>query len=466
MLDGSASSVMESASSGYATPFAIALNASTSQIGFLAGISVLLGSLAQPIGATLAERVDRKKVIVSTVMLQALVWLPIAAIPFFIAPGNDATTAFIALFALMVVFGSISAPVWNSAMADIIPLKERGAFFGRRKELLQAVTLATLFAFGLFLGVVPKDMVFWGFAAIFAIAFAARMISAHYLNITYYPPYHHRKGSGSINAFVSGLLTTDFGKLALFLAAIVFATNIAAPFFQVYLLRSLGYTYQLYAVMIAINAIAAILTFSYWGRLSDAFGNKKILFATGLLVPLVPLAYLLASSPLHIAIAEAVSGIAWAGFNLATFNYVLEFSPSYNRARYIAYYNVLIGLATFGGALLGSFLIESNFILAGLAGIPLLFALSTAARFLCIIAILPAVADSKPLPGLDNRRFFVNAVINYPMNEVHSSVVSGWSSMVAVEKKAVEKTKRFFGEFGKHAHHGGKAFKRRFYLEE
>lgn len=469
VLDGAAWSVMDSAENYYAAPFAIALKATNSQIGLLSGLSVLVGAVIQPLGASLVERIggERKRIVVLPVLIQALLWLPIALIPFLLSLGNTAAIAFIILFSLVSIAGNIGGPAWASTMADVISPSLRGEFFARRSQLLRVIGFMALLAFGWFLGFFAgNQLVFYGFAAVFMIACSFRLISCYYLNKMEYPKYESHPTKQSFLSFLKELRENDFGKLVLFLAVMNFTVNIASPFFPVYQLKYLKFSYQLYAAIIGINVVAAVLTYTYWGRLSDKFGNKKVLYASGLLIPIIPLVYLSTSNIYLLALAEVISGFAWAGFNLATFNYILEFSPNYNRARYIAYYNVISGVATFLGALSGSLLVDSGIVYFGLVGIPLIFAISGIGRMLSTLIFLKPVGDSKLVQGLDNRRFFMNAIILYPMSGARSSMITGLTLMQKAEKNAVERVMKGFEVMGSKTKAGTKKIKARFYLDD
>ena len=67
----------------YITPYALAMDATTTQVGFLTAIPYLAMILMQLIAPTLAERAgSRKRFILAGAFLHSLIWLPILLIPF------------------------------------------------------------------------------------------------------------------------------------------------------------------------------------------------------------------------------------------------------------------------------------------------------------------------------------------------------------------------------------------------
>jgi hypothetical protein len=86
---------------------------------------------------------------------------------------------------------------------------------------------------------------------------------------------------------------------------------------------------------------------------------------SGFLVPFSPFLLVLAlfiKNPttlfIYILCEEAFSGIVWAGFNLSTSSFLFDATSKDERVKYISYYNLLIGIAVFLGAMLGSTLLK------------------------------------------------------------------------------------------------------------
>jgi MFS family permease len=78
LKDAAAYAVMMGIGETYLSAFALFLKASTPQIGLLASLPPLLGSLAQIVSAWLGRLAGRRKpIILAGAGLQALAWLPI-----------------------------------------------------------------------------------------------------------------------------------------------------------------------------------------------------------------------------------------------------------------------------------------------------------------------------------------------------------------------------------------------------
>jgi MFS family permease len=147
-----------------------------------------------------------------------------------------------------------------------------------------------------------------------------------------------------------------------------FAVAIASPFFVVYMLRDLGFSYLQYMSSTALAVLAQVASLRMWGRLGDIFGNRVILSVTGSVIPIFPLLWLVSPHFTYVATLQMFGGIFWAGFSLSATNYLYDSVVPERRAAYSAVHNVFASLAIFAGALLGGFLslvVPENFTLFG-----------------------------------------------------------------------------------------------------
>src|SRR3989344_2184935 len=125
--EGSAASVSSSLGDGYISAFTTEMAQKTNPanaglfIGALSAISSLASPIAQFYGSKLMEKHPRKKIVLTFVLLQALVWIPLAALSITFYLGHIRTQTLyivIALYALIAVFGGLAYPPWFSWMGD------------------------------------------------------------------------------------------------------------------------------------------------------------------------------------------------------------------------------------------------------------------------------------------------------------------------------------------------------------
>ena len=135
-----------------------------------------------------------------------------------------------------------------------------------------------------------------------------------------------------------------------------FSVAVASPFFTVYMLRDLQFNYIMFMSNTGVAILAQFLTLNRWGRISDVFGNRRILAATGILIPLMPLLWVLSSNFFYLLVIQAISGLIWAGFTLSASNFLYDLTVSNKRATYMAVHSVLASMGIFAGAMLGGYL--------------------------------------------------------------------------------------------------------------
>lgn len=351
---GGAFAAMEGMTASFLTPFAVAMNASVSLIAALTYAPQLLGAFVQLFASKLVGIVrDRRKILVVCSFIHAILWIPLLLIPYVTPEQKYLLIVYVALQSMV---AQLISPIGNSLLGDLVPKYERGRFFGLRNKVVGATSFIAGISAGLILDYFSPKHPFAGFAMLFAFAFIARVLSGVFKSLMHNPmPDLAYEGKFSIFDFVKRMDKTNYGHFVIYIVLFKFAVNIAAPFFAVYLLKDLGFSYMDFTIIIASELFAGFATMGIWGRLIDSRGTKFVLYATGMLAPFVPLLWLFSSNFYYLAVISIFSGIAWAGFNLSTSNFIFDSVRPENRVRCIAYYKFFDGIAVCAGALLGGF---------------------------------------------------------------------------------------------------------------
>lgn len=393
--DGVAFAATTGFGDNYINPFAVALGASAFQIGLLSAASQFFPSLAQLKVADLAERFgSRKKVIVRFVFIHAIMLLPMAMIPYL--PEYMRVYALIGFCTLYVSFASFAGPAWGSLMANLVPERKRGAFFSMRGRLISLVTVASSFLAGYLLQFFKKQALF-GFTVIFLIAMISRYISWYFLCRMYEPPLEvKREHYFSTGEFLRRLNAGNFGRFVIFHSCFSFAVFIASPFFPVFMLRDLGFSYITYTIVTTSVPLASILAVSYWGRRADALGNRQIIWICSLVISVLPAMWLISRQVYFLIIIQILAGMFWAGFNLCSSNFIYDSVIPEKRTRCIAYFNTFNGFSICAGNLLGGFLATHIPPLFGYRLITL-FAVSSLLRILASTLLLKRVKEIRKM---------------------------------------------------------------------
>ena len=385
--EGSYSSVMSGMTSEYVTPFALALNASNSQIGFLSSFAGIISPIAQIFGSKLIEKYSRKAIIVLFVTLQALMWLPVALLALFFWRGilTEYLPFFlIGFYGIYAIFGALAGPAWFSLMGDLVPDGIRGKYFSGRNKVASIVVMASAITASFILDYFKtKGLVLLGFATLFIIATIFRLLSANLFRKHYEPQLKLNDGYYfSFWQFVKKAPSNNFGRFVIFVAIFYFAVYLASPFFAVYMLKDLGFSYKTLMLVNLSATFFSIIFMSAWGKFADQYGNKKLLKLGAILIGLMPILWILSPSPIYLfLVPQLVSGIGWAAFNLAASNFIYDAVTRERRAICVAYYNMLIGIGIFLGAGIGGILAQ-HLTISFMSTLLFIFLISGVARLL------------------------------------------------------------------------------------
>jgi MFS family permease len=357
IYDGITYSVMTGAAENYFSAFAILLKATTSQIGVLASLPPLLASFTQIFSAWLGRRTGhRKQIIVFGAIAQATTLVPLTLLPLLFP---DQAVALLVVCAVVYYIGpNLGSPQWSSLMGDIVPEARRGRFFALRTQLASVASFSALIVAGLILQLFHTvGYTYWGFVAIFALACAARLQSAFHLSQMHDPPGHVAALESAWHLDLwRGIRSTDLVPFSIFFASMQFAVGIASPFFVLYMLRDLKFSYVEFMINSAASVLLQFLTLNRWGRLSDLFGNRLILMTTGVIIPFMPTLWIFSTNYYYLLAVQCVSGLVWAGFSLSASNFVFDLTPPQRRATLMAAHNVFAALGVFVGAVIGGYL--------------------------------------------------------------------------------------------------------------
>jgi MFS family permease len=347
--------------------FALELGATPFAIGLLAAIP-FLAQVSQLPAIVLIERVrERRKITVVAVTAARFLILLLALIPL-LETRSLQLPALVAAQAAIALSGAVAGCAFNSWVHQLVPRAELGALFARR--LFWSTVLASLgaLAAGYLVQHWPTQEKLPAYSIAFAAAGIAGFVSSRYLvavpepaMIPTGPPLPLGQLLGA--PFRDG----NFRSVIVFMASWNLASNVAAPFITVYLLRQLGFELGTVTTLWTVGQVATALTLYLWGRLSDRLSNKAVLrvalpayFACLGALPFtalpgvhwltLPLLYLL-----HLVMGTAAGGIALAAGNLG-----LKLAPQGRGTAYLAAGSLAgslaAGLAALaGGALAGWF---------------------------------------------------------------------------------------------------------------
>ncbi|MBN1936705.1 MAG: MFS transporter, partial [Anaerolineae bacterium] len=309
--------------------------------------------------------------------------------------GPAAVYVLIGLAVARVALSNLTVPAWVSLTADLVPLSVRGRYLSARNMAMGLIGMVMAYLMGQMIARLPGTS---GYQWALGLAFAIGMLSTwSFARIDEPPVIMRGRSAAPASRLLAGLLADlrahpAFLRLCAIDALWGFSLNVAGPFFGPYLVQTLGADTRMVGTLAVINVLAALPGQRLFGIWTDRWGPRRVMILTGLLIPLVPWGWGLAQTPWQAAPAEMASGFLWAGYGLASFNFLLLLIPEERRPRYTALYQIVVMVALSVGAAVGGIIAtrwgyRATMVLSG-AG-----RLIAALLFACFVR-LPKTADS------------------------------------------------------------------------
>ena len=325
----------------------------------------IVGLLRMGAPAMISRMGDRKTFCLITFALSGLT---LSALPLVVA-GRLPLYVLVAVwcvFHLLQYLGTVALWSW---LADLVPLRIRGRFIGRRERWMVVAQATAMIAAGLFSWYVGNYRPGWQpwsrytaptilgslfmLAALVPLARMPRVVRPRYKSDS------HKHGIRSVR-FFAPLFDRRFVGLMLFGCWFSFFNGVTQSAHFVYGGQVLGV--GLFA-MLALRTVTRVGQFSLspsCGRLADRIGDRRVLVPCLLLVAQGPLFYFVATPGHYWWIAAAwVVWIAYAGVNVALPNLMLRLAPQQSNAPYIAAYYAATGLCYAGSTIVGGYLVDS-----------------------------------------------------------------------------------------------------------
>ncbi len=378
-------------SENFIVPLALVLRATPVQISLLSTLPRLVSAMSQLTAPAIIRRFGSRKLVLQlSAVLSALGFVGMMLVP--VMPEQYRVWALLSMAVVVLVFFELPNPAWASWVSDLVPTRKRGKYLALRSLVASASAVAIFLVAGVFLDAI-KSKVTLGFVALFAFAAVFRLSAIFLFARMYEPPLHEaRIKSPSFIRFVAELPRSNLGHFLLYSFALNFAVNVGGPFFTVYQLRDLQFSYTTYMGLAVTSTLATMVGLRLWGPFSDRHGNLRVIRIAALGVPLLPVLWLVVNDPLDALFMQVIGGLSWAGMTLCSVNFVYEASSDEDRSDNVAYYYALNGVALFLGGLTGGFLVDRLPAIAG-SNLLTLFVLSGVLRLAAALFILPWVRE-------------------------------------------------------------------------
>lgn len=336
------------------TAFALYLGARPAQVGILTAVAFWAQLLQGP-GVLLIERLRaRKRIAVVAILVSAIAPIALVALAFAEA-SRPARFGLVGAVALYCGASAFAGCAWSAWTRDLVPDEIRNRFTARRTRLavLAGVIVSLLAAGALDVAARGRETGAMVYAGLFALAFAARILSAATLSRAPEPAMPpSSRPARLVELLREPLRNPRFTPLIRFTASWQFAVNLAQPFFTVFLLQQLGFGVTFVMLLTIVSQLANIWSLKRWGALSDRYGAKSVLNAAAPTY-VICIAAMIGASQLgatwfgaaYLVLLHVAMGVAGAGVTLGSGALALGLSPAGAAAPYLSLNALISSLA-------------------------------------------------------------------------------------------------------------------------
>jgi MFS family permease len=334
LYDAIASEAMGTLTTGvFLAGFAVALGADNASIGILAAVPFFVQLLQIP-ATLLVERLRTRRDI--------CVWS--------------------AGIGRVFLIGAAAAPLLPSSMAMVVLIVSLAIYQGTIATTAVAIVLA-LIGGALIDGWkdrMPDDAAL-GYSLLFGLSALIGFVGVYLLRITPDRPMAPAEKSVPALALLTApLRDVNFRRLLFFMASWNFTMNLAAPFFAIYMLKTLNYSMTSILGLTIASQISNLAALQMWGSLIDRFSNKAVLGIAAPLFLLCLLGWSLTGitwmQPMlfyFLVGLHILMGVATAGVGLASGNIAMKLSPAGQATAYLATNSVITASCTSVAPILG-----------------------------------------------------------------------------------------------------------------
>lgn len=359
-----ASSLMTGSFDQFVNAFAIFLGATAVQIGWLTALPQLIGGLFQLIAVWFGQWIHRHRLIVVSAAMQStsLAVIALLALPYF---KDDSLGVMLIALVVFHVSANLIMPHWRAWMGQLVPDQIRGRFFGRRSRIAMLTSFITFLTGGVLLTFFESIALTWlGFFILFIVAVAGRSASTSLLYKMH--DDHTQPTLGERHSLAQSFKhlyllwdDKDFRRYSFFMAGMQCFVALSGPFFAVYMLRDLNFSYLQFTMSTGSSILMQFILLPLWGKICDRKGNRYVMAIGVTVIPLLPALWLFSDNFYYIICVQMLGGAAWSGFTLASANYLYDQKPRHiHFASYSAIHSSLSALAICVGALSGGYIIN------------------------------------------------------------------------------------------------------------
>ena len=442
----------------YLPLFARKFGAGQVAIGLLATIPSLAHGF-QILSAYIVERLGRRKPFWAFTELSRRLAMGLAVLlPFIFTPDHyqGAVIALLAILAVSSIMGSAGFSPWYSWMADIIPERERGRFWGVRGMFVNGSLIVLVPIFGAILehfqkgdGTLQGGPEFTGFIIMFVAATVIGVVDITVHSFIPEPPMKKTSEGISLSTMIMRpLKDRDFRNFFLGWGLWQFGTLVTTPFYSVYYKEELGVGYEFLGYLFSMAVAAGVAGWWFWGEVIDRLGSRPVFnICTIASIPTLALFFMMTpdNAKALLSVQSLYGGFIGSGMGIGFTNLLLGLSPREGRGMFVAVFFSVTGLLSAPAPYIGGLISDrfpEFFILGGFTRYHNLIFISACIYVACLPFFL-RIRERKaaPIGEVLSNIMFTNPVRTFARLGILNAGRSVRSSVNAVRDLGTSRTR-------------------------
>jgi len=378
-------SIVNSLSIGTVNPFlgayAVKLGASSSEMGWFQSSTNLSNNVMQVFWGRLSDRLKRRIpfIVLGSLIVSGL-WIPIIFV--------TSASQLIILLAIQALLGSMATPAWTALIGDLVPSFKLGRANATINLWASIGSLIATLSSGIIMIAIGGTL-----QEMFLVPLTVATICGVTSSLIMFK-LKEKKNNEKLNLkehFASKILGLDvlararkmpyFIKYCYVEGIFQFFMSISWPLFSITQIRILKASMLQIALLSVVQSFVTIIFHGWAGRLADNVGRKPLLVFFRFSLVTVPIAYVLSPDINTLIVVGAFWGLAQALGQASATAYLLDVSPEEYRGSFTALFNLVIGVITFFGSLIGGYLSDYMIGLYRLiTGLQIVYIISTVGR--------------------------------------------------------------------------------------
>jgi len=324
-------------------PYAVVLGASFDQMGLMRSARNLCQNFLQIGWGEISERFSKKLLVAMSYISSSCF---ITAFLFF----RDPLTLLV-LIILQSILWSANVPAWNSLLADYTKLENRGRVLGKIGSVSQFSGVTAMLIVALATYTQLGEMTASSFITPFTLSIVTAAIGGFLAFLM--KESGMRVDMRSKISFLSPLLDKTFRIFLTVNGFFWFSIAFSWPLLPYIVVSVVHASIWQIAIISAVSGSIVSLTQPKFGSVIDRVGRKPILVISRTSFFLFPLLYAFATNWLHLLAINVLLSFSMSASMVSFRAYIIDSAPIGRRGNYIAATNMIAGLATFLGSLVG-----------------------------------------------------------------------------------------------------------------